>query len=245
MTVWKLVIVSSLLIGSWNFPITAALAQSINQTTVSQRPPEPPSTPLPPNRTTPGGGLNPLTSLCHAFNEDLRALIPVENPVLTTAAQPTFLFFNPFAADQVRYGEFSLLLWPGEQQRHYHVRFTLPESPGIVSVTVPSLPEYALAEDQPYRWYFQLYCHDNINDQPDLTITGSVQRVASTPERDQQIQVDAPNIWYDTLARVAEQLQESPQDPQIQENWNMLLQSIDATELSTAPFSGPVITLEN
>ena len=245
MTIWKLAIISSLLLGSWTFPAQTSLAQLTTQTPVSQQPPEPPSTPLPPNRTTPGGGLNPLESSCHAFNEDLRALIPVDNPVLTTAAHPTFLFFNPFEADQVEYGEFSLLLWPGEQERHYSVRFTLPESPGIVSVTIPSLPDNALAEGQLYRWYFQLHCSDNTSLQPDLTVIGSVQRVALTPERIQQIQSISPEVWYDTLARVAEQLQSSPQDSQLQESWSTLLQSINASELTNATFSGSVITLEN
>lgn len=244
MTFQKLAILFSLFLGSWGLYPQIALAQSIPQV-ATQPPPDPPSTPLPPNRTTPGGGLNPASASCSAANEDLQALIPVNNPVLTAAAHPTFLFFNPIEASQVKYGEFSLLLWPGEQERHYHVRFTLPESPGIISVTIPSLPDYALVKDQVYRWYFQLYCSDNTSLQPDLTIVGSVQRVALTPERTQQIQTSSPDIWYDSLARVAEQLQLSPQDPQLQNHWRTLLHSIQAEDLATTTFSGSVLPLEN
>lgn len=242
MTFWKLAIVSSLLLGHWG--LFSPVAWSTSQTTVAQHPPAPPPTPLPPNRTTPGGGLNPETASCHAFNQDLRALIPVDNPVLTTAAHPTILFFNPFETSQVQYGEFTLLLWPGEQERHYQTRFTLPETPGIVSITLPDLPDYALAKDQIYRWYVQLYCSDNTSGQPDLTLAGSIQRVAQTPERTEQIQTASPDIWYDTLAVIAEQLQLSPQDAQLQENWHSLLQSIDAAELATMQFSGSVVTLD-
>ncbi len=244
MIAWKLAILSSLFLGSWAILPKIGLAESIAQEIISQRPPEPPQTPLPPNRTTPGGGLNPTDSSCNEVGETLRALIPVENPVRTTEAHPTFLFFSPFGAGQIDYGEFSLLPWPGEEQRHYSTRFTLPDSPGIVSITLPGLPEYALKEDQPYRWYFQIHCKDNPDAQPDLTLDGAVQRVAPTSVQSPQIQSPSPEIWYDTLALVAKRLQESPQDPQLQEHWRSLLQSIQADDLTTMTFSGAVLPLE-
>ncbi len=245
MIAWKLAILSSLLLGIWTISSQTALTESLNQEITSQRPPEPPRTPLPPNRTTPGGGLNPTDSSCNQVGETLRALIPVKNPVRTTEAYPTFLFFSPLGADQIEYGEFSLLPWPREEQRHYRVRFTLPESPGIVSITLPNLPEHELSEDQPYRWYFQIYCKDSQESQPDLTINGIVQRVALTPERAQQIQSASPDIWYDTLAHIAEQLQQSPQNTRLKNTWQTLLQTIEAENLATAEFAGPVLPLDD
>lgn len=210
---------------------------------INQRPPDPPRTP-PPNQTRPGGGLNPVTSeLCSPLNDTVRALIPVENPVLTTSAYPTFLFYVPFGADQVRYGEFSLLVWPRELQRHYKVRFALPEQPGIVSVTLPDSPDYELDTNQYYRWYFQLYCQDGHETVPDLTVHGMVQRVAASLERDRPIE-SGPEIWYDTAAAVAEQLQRSPHDAQLQQDWRNLLQSIDAEDLAQEPFVGSVIPID-
>ena len=212
--------------------------------TADQRPPAPPRTP-PINGTRPGGGLNPTNASCSALNDELRALIPIENPVLTTAAYPTFLFYVPFGREEVQFGEFSLLPWPGETTRHYQTRFTLPESPGIVSVTLPELPAYALAEAQTYRWYFQLYCQNSSGIRPDLTLNGAVQRVALTPKRSQQIQAAIPEIWYDALANVAHQLQMSPQDADLQNDWITLLQSINAEDLATMTFSGSVLSLED
>lgn len=90
-----------------------------------------------------------------------------QNPVLTTTNHPTILFYILFGAGQVQFGEFSLLPRTQEQQRIYSVRFTLPKTPGIVSVTLPSRPEYALKQGESYHWYFQLYCRDGDGKQPD------------------------------------------------------------------------------
>lgn len=219
-------------------PISTAAA---NQ----RRPPDPPNTP-PPNGTRPGGGLNPNeTSRC-ALNDGLRALVPIENPVLTAKAHPTFLFYVPVGSEAVQYGEFSLLLWPNEEIRHYKTRFRLPESRGIVSVTIPEIPAYALAENQTYRWYFQLYdsaTEDAAaeNSVPVVTLHGSVQRVALTPERAQQIQAGSSEIWYDAIAHVAEQLQTAPEKSQHQAQWQRLLTLIEAEEISQTPFAGSVL----
>lgn len=208
-----------------------------------QSPPPPPPAP-PVNDTRPGGGLDPDDDACPDLSEGLRALIPVENPVLTTSPYPTFLFHIPAQAETVRYGEFSLLVWPGEAVRQYQTRFLLPESPGVISITLPEVPAHALAEDQIYRWYFQLYCSDEENAQPDFTLRGAVQRVALTAERSQQIQAASPAIWYDAIANVANQLQASPQDELLQDRWETLLQTIQAEDLLPTPFSGSVLPLD-
>lgn len=208
-----------------------------------RRPPAPPNTP-PPNGTRPGGGLNPDETSHSILKDGLRALIPIENPVLTASAYPTFLFYVPEGSDAVQYGEFSLLLWPNEEIRHYTTRFQLPESRGIVSITIPEISAYALTEGQPYRWYFQLF--DNVEETtPEFTLHGSVQRVPLTSERAQQIQAGSPEIWYDALSNVAEQLQHSPQDGQLQAQWQRLLVLIEAEEIGEAPFAGSILFLED
>lgn len=223
--------------------------QRSTRSTTNRRPPAPPNTP-PPNSTRPGGGLNPDETPCRILNDGLRALIPVDNPVLTTSAYPTFLFYVPAGSEAVQYGEFSLLLWPDEEIRQYTTRFRLPESRGIVTLTIPELPAYALAENQTYRWYFQLYhaAEETISidsSLPDFTLKGSVQRVPLTPERTQQLQAGSPEIWYDTLSNVATRLQTSPQSSQLRTQWHTLLALIDAEAVSEAGFAGPVLPLED
>jgi Domain of Unknown Function (DUF928) len=174
----------------------------------------------------------------------MQALVPVQNPVLTTTNQPTILVYIPFGADQIQFGEFSLLSWPNEQQRIYAVRFRLPKTPGIVSVTLPSQPEYTLKQGEYYHWYFQLYCRDGNGKQPNLTVHGLIQRTELTAERERQISAATPDIWYDALARVATQLQTSPQNANLRNQWRALLRTIGAEDLVQEPLLGPVIPLE-
>jgi internalin A len=171
----------------------------------------------------------------------LTALVPVKNPVLTTREHPTFLFYVPYASDDVRFGEFSLLVGPEEKTRLYKTRFTLPQTPGIVSITLPSAPEYALEEGQYYHWYFELYCQSNTSSQPDVDVNGWVQRVVLTLERERQINAATPDVWYDASANLAQSLRASPQDARLKNDWLNLLKASGSEDLAQEPFVGSVI----
>jgi hypothetical protein len=239
-----------------SLPITFAIALAFSSflgyptlakiqisTLLTQNPPAPPRTP-PDNQTRPGGGLDPSNPSCKTTSKPLTALIPVKNPVLTTREHPTFLFYVPYSSDDVRVGEFSLLVWPEEKTRLYKTRFTLPQTPGIVSLTLPSAPEYALEEGKSYHWYLKLYCQTNTSSQPDLDVNGWVQRVALTPERERQIKATTPDVLYDALANLAENLRASPEDATLRNDWVNLLKSIGSEDLAQEPLVGPVIPSE-
>lgn len=238
-----LLVVFAIAFGLSSFINSPTRAQTPTNTRLSQTPPPPPRTP-PPNQSKPGGGLDASQSTCKNTSKPLTALIPVKNPVLTTSKHPTLLFYVPYSSDEVRYGEFSLLVWPEEKKRIYKTRFTLPKTPGIVSITLPSSPEYALEEGQYYHWYVKFYCQGNTSSQPDLDVNGWVQRVALTPERERQINAATPDVWYDGLANLANRLRTSPQDATLRNNWANLLKSINAEDLAQEPLVGSVIPLE-
>lgn len=230
---------------SWStLPATAQNHLKSNQLQVQskQLPPAPPSTP-PPNRTRSGGSLGGETT-CTSAPQSLVALVPVENPVLTTAEHPTFLFHVPYGADQVQYGEFSLLVGPNETARLYQTRFKLPVNAGIVSLSLPNAPEYALKEGSSYHWYFKLFCNGNTTNSANLQVDGWVQRVALTPDRQRQVAAASPDIWYDSLAQVAAQLLVNPEDSSLQTQWRNLLQYINSAALAQEPLVGSV-QLEN
>ncbi|NER23950.1 MAG: DUF928 domain-containing protein [Symploca sp. SIO1C2] len=226
------------------FTIILGLTNLRSDSSSAQTPPPPPRTP-PPNQTEPGGGLNPLNSSCESKNKSVKALVPAKNPVLTTNEHPTFLFYVPFESQEIRYGEFSLLVWPQEKTRIFKTRFTLPQTPGVVSITLPSLPDYALEEGQFYHWYFKLYCQSKSSTQTDLALNGWIQRVPLTPEREAQINSGTPDVWYDSLAKIAEELLASPQDATLRDDWVNLLQVIDSEDLAEEPLTGSVIFLED
>ena len=201
--------------------------------------PPPPSTP-PPNRRRSGGSLSDATA-CTNSSENVMAIIPTENPVLTISAHPTLLFYVPYAAKDVQVGEVSVLVGPNEMTRLYHTRFTLPNSPGIISVKLPASSDTALTEGNFYHWYFKLYCTGNITSKADLQVDGWIQRVETTAERQQQIQARTPDIWYDAIAQIADQLSVTPQDRQLRESWRSLLTTVGMAELAQTPIVGEVI----
>ena len=241
MTRQSLPIAFAIALGFSSFLGYPTLAQIQISTLLSQAPPKPPRTPLPDNQRTPGGGLNPSNPSCKTTSKPLTALIPVKNPVLTTREHPTFLFYVPYTSDDVRVGEFSLVVGLEEKTRLYKTRFTLPQTPGIVSITLPSAPEYALEEGQDYHWYLKLYCQTNTSSQASVDVNGWVQRVALNPERERQIKAAAPDVWYDALANLALSLRASPQDARLRNDWANLLKSIGSEDLAQEPLVGPVI----
>jgi hypothetical protein len=243
MTQQSLPITFAIALGLSSIFCYPTLAQTQISTLLSQAAPPGPRTP-PPNDRKPGGGLNPSNPSCKSTSKPLTALIPVKNPVLTAREDPTFLFYVPYASDEVRLGEFSLLVWPGEETRLYKTRFTLPQTPGIVSITLPSAPEYTLKEGQYYHWYFKLYCQTNTSSQPDLDVNGWVQRVTLTPERERKINAATPDVWYDASANLAQSLRASPQDARLRNDWVNLLKSIGSEDLAQEPLVGPVIPLQ-
>jgi len=243
MTRQSLPITFAIALGISSFLSYPTLAQIPISPPLNQNPSTFPRTP-PPNDRKPGGGLNPSNPSCKTTSKPLTALIPVENPVLTTKEHPTFLFYVPYGSDDVRVGEFSLLVGPEEKTRLYKTRFTLPQTPGIVSITLPSAPEYALEEGQYYHWYLKLYCQTNTSFQPSVDVNGWVQRVALTPERERQINAATPDVWYDASANLAQSLRASPQDARLKNDWLNLLKSIGSEDLAQEPLVGPVIPLE-
>lgn len=221
------------------FPLPSPEKQPL-QAQVKQAPPAPPTTP-PPNRTRSGGSLGDEAT-CGALDKNLMALVPVENPVLTASEHPTFWFYVPYGAEQVEYGEFSILVGPAETTRLYQTRFTLPSTPGMVSISLPNSPAYALKPDTPYHWYFKLHCLDSPT--TSLQVDGWVQRVALTPERQRQIADSSPEVWYDALTAVAQQFSANPQDAALQNRWRTLLTHINAADLIQEPIVGAVRPLE-
>jgi Domain of Unknown Function (DUF928) len=236
------------------------------------QPPPPPPTP-PPNSTRSGGSLGTSSSCVNPVQtntqtstqttaqteaqspaQTLVALVPIENPVLTTSEYPTFLFYVPYGSKQVKFGEFSILVGSSETTRLYRSRFTLPETPGIVSISLPLASNAAIAKDLFYHWYFKLYCQENTSSRADLEVNGWIKRVdlpdAQVNEQMHPTSLATPSVampmaWYDTLSDLADRLRTSPQDNALKNRWRALLALIKAEDLADKPLVGSVHLLEN
>ena len=179
----------------------------------------------------------------------MTALTPLNVQGVTLSQQPTFWFYTPYTSEDVRLGQFSLFS-ADDSQRLYRTSFQLPKTPGLVSISWPDSVEFSLQQDLDYHWYLTLFCTPNQTSRPDFTLNGWVRRLASTPERRQQIsQVsDAePPIWYDTVDFIAAQLlTPSPATTSsLRQDWTKLLNSVGLAELSPKPVLGPVLPIDN
>ena len=208
-----------------------AVAKEDNTARTSQKRPPPPKR-IPPNQVKPGGGLDFARQACQKKAESLIALVPVQNPVLTIQPYPSFLFYIPDVASAIQYGEFSLLT-ADEKSRIYTTAIIFQQTPGIIKIDLPASPQYALEEGQLYHWYLTIHCQELVNSSLDLNlnINGWIERVASTPERELKVAIGMPDIWYDALAQVAEDLIISPEAPTLNARWLELLQQIDLEHL--------------
>jgi hypothetical protein len=161
------------------------------------------------------------------------AILPEQNPVYTMLAQPTVLVYVPYGATEVQSAEFSVLVGIDETQALYRTRLDLPDAPGVVRITLPS--EVAIAPNEFYHWYFKINCAGNTTRRADLTVDGWFQRLPATPERQQQITSGTPEIWYDAIAQIAQQLQQTPADNRLKTQWAALLQSVGAERAIASP----------
>ena len=200
----------------------------VESQTTSKRPPPPRR--IPPNKVKPGGGLDSSYQSCNNANESLTALVPVENPVLTTEAYPSFLFYIPDDAKVISHGEFSVFT-ANDKERIYQTAVNFEQTPGIVKITLPPSTQNALETEQMYHWYFKVYCND-VNTQKVLDVDGWVQRVPLTVDVESKVANSSPDIWYDAIAIEAENLIANPQDARVRDRWLKLMQHIDREHLA-------------
>lgn len=214
-------------------PIHFSLAQARPQenSTTNKRPAPPPR--IPPNRVKPGGGLDFARQSC-TDSASLTALVPINNPVLTTQPYPSFLFYVPDAPTAIDYGEFALFT-ADEKQRIYRIIINFERSPGIIKIDIPPLEQYALKEATYYHWYFRVYCQDSSDVRQSLDLDGWVKRIPLTSTIKSEIEATSPDIWYDAIAKVAENLMVSPQSFLLRKRWSELLQHINLEHLADLP----------
>lgn len=195
----------------------------------SKRPPPPRR--IPPNKVKPGGGLDFSLQSCDAGDRSLIALVPIDNPVLTTKAYPSFLFYVPDLPTAMSRGEFSILT-ADEKKRIYQTSISLDRAPGIIKIDVPAAPQHTLAKERLYHWYFKVYCQDSTLANKFLDVNGWIERVDLTPAIKAKLANSSPDIWYDAIANEADKIIANPQNLTQNDSWLKLMQHIDREHLT-------------
>ncbi len=173
--------------------------------------------------------------------DNLTALIPDTPVALTVSATPTFWFYVPYTLTENHAAE--LVLKDSEGNFVYRNKLSGKDiDRGISSISVSNTVE--LSTDRNYDWYFLIYC-DEQNPDRFVYVHGSVRRVQNPVNQSQVTPVDREaalilyaqaKIWHDALDLIAQNLQTQPQNPQLQEDWFDLLESVDLEHLAERSF---------
>ncbi|CAD5916004.1 hypothetical protein PCC9214_00344 [Planktothrix tepida] len=172
--------------------------------------------------------LKPLTALVPKSDKQLE---------LTISPHPSLLIYFP--PSQAQTADF-VIYNNNTNQLVYKSTFDLQKNGGILRITLPpNSPE--LQTEIPYRWTVQLNCPGS---NPPF-IQGLIQRNIPTPELTQELAKNPTNqhwliyakagIWHDAIANLAEQLRQNPNDQQLKENWQKLLNEVELNLIVTEP----------
>ncbi|MFB2921003.1 MULTISPECIES: DUF928 domain-containing protein [Aerosakkonema] len=241
---WPLVSFTSVPAQVWAQSFTSVDSIAILQTKQTQQEKPDFSGDGRPGRRTGGGSRNP----CLIKDPPLTALIPISNSGKTVSERPTFWFHVPYSVKEAPSGEFVLQEEGGKDV--YRTSFTLPGTPGFVSLSIPST-KAPLEINKWYRWYFKLYCEAQKTSSP-IFVEGWVQRVELTPDLEKQLKAAAPkeytvytsnSLWYDAVASLAKLRSASPSNSTLNDDWvNLLkLREVGLEKISQAPIVGDVI----
>lgn len=184
---------------------------------------------------------------CGARNEVLMPLTQSDDEAgATIKTHPTFWVYVPYAPNEVASGEFSLQ----DAQRNdiYRTRFTLPATPGIVSITIPA-DKPPLEINKQYSWHFKLDCPRQNATQKQAFVDGIVKRIALNPELERELNAAknlqerldfyAKNgIWYERLNELA--LLRLAEPKSTNDNWSELLKSAGLEYLAQYPIIGSI-----
>jgi hypothetical protein len=201
-----------------------------------------------------GGGTRDGHS-CSALeiNERLLALVPVmesEQEIsnvwgLTVVASPTLWFYVPYLPKDIKVGK--LELWdetdrnPRNYQQIYQGTFTVTETPGVISLNLPSTVK--LEPDKNYHWYLSLDINCNHQIQS-VDVNGWIQRAKlnnissvgqQSSQRERVIWYAENGIWYDAITELAQMQHSRPQADNFITDWQKLLRDAGLEELANKP----------
>jgi hypothetical protein len=194
------------------------------------------------------GGPVTVTALLPKTNEGELAEkeeIEIEN---TVAERPTF--FIHVSQTSAPEAEFIIQkkISATEDEIVYEQNVALPETPGIVSISLPADAE-ALEVGQSYYWAFQVIC-DPTEYLKNVVVEGAVQRIGLDSTLANQLQQAEPRdrpalyadagIWTDAVSTLFDLRKANPNDAQLRQDWEDLLKSVGLDTVAQATLIGSV-----
>jgi hypothetical protein len=129
------------------------------------------------------------------------------------------------------------VLQDSEQKLVYQTDFTLSETPGVISLSLPSTAP-PLESGKLYRWFFYI---ESQPQQPPYYVDGWIKKNSLNPTLTSQLEkatlqqrialYAANGFWHEALTAAAELRRTNPTAPE----WTALLQSVGLAELAKEP----------
>lgn len=188
---------------------------------------------------------------CIMTDLPMKALVGYGDLNLTVSDRPTFWVYVPYTPEQVTSGKFSL---QDGEKTVYTTSFTLPKTPGVVSISLPSTVP-ALDVGKKYRWFLTINCpQTSSSEEPTPAyVTGIVEKISLPTELEnlldtttnplEKIRLYASNgIWYETLTEFAKLRLSDPQNTELANFWMNLLESeeVNLDEFGQEPIVGDI-----
>ncbi len=174
-----------------------------------------------------------------ALSPSITPLMPATSQGLTVADHPTFFVYVPQTSAQKAF--FSLK--DSNEDYYYQVTLPLPETPGIISFTLPD-DAPALEIGKSYQWSFVTICGEKLA-VDDPRVEGRIERVELNSARISQLENLSPlertalygadGIWFDTLTTLADLRRSHPEDSTLAARWEALLESVGLEAIATKP----------
>jgi hypothetical protein len=174
----------------------------------------------------------------------ITALEPASILVSTIAPYPTLFWYWPYKPNASNSVSMKFELRDKAENVIYTQEIPVPSSPGIVSLDLSTLPKLSPLEiGNSYQWRLIPRCNRELLGVN--SINGWVERSKSDPALVNKIQQATleervtlyanANLWYETLATLAELRRSNPNDPNLAEAWTKLLKSVDLDKIAAEP----------
>ncbi|EGJ29481.1 MULTISPECIES: DUF928 domain-containing protein [Moorena] len=164
------------------------------------------------------------------------ALVPSSGMGTTVAEYPTFSWYMP-CIESASGLYLKFVLKDAYEKEVYSVKYPLPDTVnhGIRSITLPTFVNLPPLEvNQNYDWQVRLI--DPGDSSNNIYIDGGVKRVEEAPNLAERLKQATPQqrvviyandrLWYETLTTLVELRRQRPNDENLAEAWNKLLDSV-------------------
>ena len=182
---------------------------------------------------------NQLLTVCGENSQQISYLLGQNNRDYTLDAYPTFWFYIPTNLKNIANLEFTLKNLETGQEIYNHP-LEVKKNNGLVGLSIPQAPQYALATNVNYLWSLNIECAENKEDTP-LFLSGWVHRLPLNSDLQNQLSATSEqekyriyveeDLYYDALNNLVQLRMSEPNNPGLEKAWNQLLIKLGSQNL--------------